>query len=194
MPNNVCWYVGKRNGVAAHIKKEHPEIVIIHCLAHRLELAFKDATKNIGSKLYEKTTTLLLGLYYFYRKGPKQKKMLKKTFRVLCMDRILPTRIGGTRWLPHMQKAIESFIKGYRVLKTQLESVSHDNAKAEGLAKLMGDVAVITFIIILKEIITPLMKLSLALQRKEMPLADSVFRVFSVSDVLKKLNLQVWGP
>ncbi|XP_076079341.1 zinc finger protein 862-like [Mytilus galloprovincialis] len=143
---------GKRSGVAAHLREENPEIVIIHCLAHRLELAFKDAIKQIGNRLYEKTTTLLLGLYYFYRKGPKQKKMLKKTFKLLAMSRIMPTRIGGTRWLPHMQRAIGSFIKGYTAIKTQLETASHDNAKAEGLAKIMGDVAVITFIIILKVI------------------------------------------
>jgi hypothetical protein len=59
-------YVGKRNGVAANIKEEHPETVIIHCLAHHLELAFKDATKNFGSRLYEKTTTLLLGWCQVY--------------------------------------------------------------------------------------------------------------------------------
>lgn len=49
-----------------------------------------------------------------------------------------------------MQRAIGSFIKAYTAIKTQLETASHDNAKAEGLAKIMGDVAVITFIIILK--------------------------------------------
>lgn len=44
-----------------------------HCLAHRMELAFKAASP----KLYEKTMTLLIGLYYLYRSSPTQKKALK---------------------------------------------------------------------------------------------------------------------
>ncbi|CAG2192493.1 unnamed protein product [Mytilus edulis] len=56
----------KRSGVAAHLREENPEIVIIHCLAHRLELAFKDAIKQIGNRLYEKTTTLLLGWFFYW--------------------------------------------------------------------------------------------------------------------------------
>lgn len=59
----ITFFLGKRSGVAAHLREENPEIVIIHCLAHRLELAFKDAIKQIGNRLYEKTTTLLLGWF-----------------------------------------------------------------------------------------------------------------------------------
>lgn len=41
------------------MKRENPEIVVTHCLAHRVELSFKDDIKS--SKLYDKTITLLLG-------------------------------------------------------------------------------------------------------------------------------------
>lgn len=58
------WYfflkiIGIRNGVAALMKRTNPEIVVTHCLAHRVELSFKDAIKS--SKLYDKTITLLMG-------------------------------------------------------------------------------------------------------------------------------------
>ncbi|XP_063408230.1 zinc finger protein 862-like [Mytilus trossulus] len=139
---------GIRNGVAALMKRENPEIVVTHCLAHRVELSFKDAIKS--SKLYDKTITLLLGLYYLYRRGPKQKKALKRAFSALNMTKILPTRVGGTRWMPHMLRAINVIIKGYRGFKAHLESASHENPKAEGLAKIRTDVAVVTFILNLK--------------------------------------------
>ena len=67
--------MGKNSGLVALLKVEHPEIIGIHCLAHRLELAFKDVFKN--DKLYLKLTTLLLGLYYFYKNSTKQRKNLK---------------------------------------------------------------------------------------------------------------------
>ncbi len=72
--------VGKRNGLIALLKRDHPSIVGVHCLAHRLELCFRDVfAKN---KTYEKLVTLLLGIYYFYKKSSKQRKGLKDTFKV----------------------------------------------------------------------------------------------------------------
>lgn len=80
-----------------------------HCLAHRLELAFKVAIKAASPKLYEKTMTLLIGLYYLYRSSPTQKKALKISFQSLQQTIILPTRDGGTRW---PQRAINACLKG----------------------------------------------------------------------------------
>ena len=68
---------------------------------------------------------LVIGLYYMFRKGPKQKKALKKTYTILNIKKILPTRVEGTRWLPHMFRAINVLIKGYRGLRSQLENSSH---------------------------------------------------------------------
>ena len=50
---------GKNKGVVAFINQQNPETLAIHCMAHRVELAFKDAVKKI--KLYDKATTLLMG-------------------------------------------------------------------------------------------------------------------------------------
>ena len=71
---------GVKNGLVTILKRDYSEIVGFHCLAHRLELSFKDAIK--GQKSFEKLSTLLLGLYYFYKNSSKQKKELKRTFKV----------------------------------------------------------------------------------------------------------------
>ena len=72
--------IGQHGGLAALLKRDYPHIISIHCLAHRLELSFRDAiAKNAN---YEKLTTLLLGLYYFYKKSSKQRKGLLQTFEV----------------------------------------------------------------------------------------------------------------
>ena len=47
--------------MAALFIAEFTEIVVIHCLAHRLELAFRDTMKVCVAALYQKLTTLLLG-------------------------------------------------------------------------------------------------------------------------------------
>ena len=121
-----------------------------HCLAHRLELGFKDAIKTHSQKLYDRAMTLLIGLYYLYRKSPTQKKALKRCFKSMEQSQILPTRVGGTRWLPHTQRAIGVLVKGYRVFKLQLDSSSHTNAKCEGYAKLLQDGHIIAYLLMLK--------------------------------------------
>ena len=132
-----CLFSGKRTGLAARLQENWPHIIVTHCLAHRLELAFRDSLKNTSSSLYDKLMTLLLGLYYLYKKSPKQKKSLKRAFKALKMNQILPSRVGGTLWLPHVERAIDAFVKGYKAIKMQLETESHKNSKAEGLAILM---------------------------------------------------------
>ena len=70
----LCFFLGRKSGLAALLLQRWPHMVVTHCLAHRLELAFKDAVKKTDPKKYERATTLLLGLYYLFRKSPKQKK------------------------------------------------------------------------------------------------------------------------
>lgn len=62
------------------LERDLPELLVVHCLAHRLELSFRDVMK--ADPLYEKLSTLTIGLYYFYKRSPKQRKALKQTFQV----------------------------------------------------------------------------------------------------------------
>lgn len=58
--------------------------------------------------------------------------------------------IGGTRWLPHIDLAIDNFIKGYIPIKHHLETASHENAKAEGLVKIATDGNLLVFLLSLR--------------------------------------------
>ena len=49
--------VGKKGGVSGHLRKLQPSLVTIHCLAHCLELCFKDSIKK--DSLYDSCITLL---------------------------------------------------------------------------------------------------------------------------------------
>ena len=49
--------MGNRTGLATQLKSSHPHMIINHCLAHRMELAYKDAMKD--SKQYKKVQTLM---------------------------------------------------------------------------------------------------------------------------------------
>ena len=114
--------VGQKNGVSKLLKDEQPCMVTIHCFAHRLELAMKDSVKKC--KLYDKVVrVLLMGLYYFYHNSPLNRSMLKRSFTSLTLKAVLPTRVGGTRWVGHTVRALTNYIRGYPAVRNHLEQV-----------------------------------------------------------------------
>lgn len=71
----------KKTCLITSMRNDHPEIIGVHCLAHRFELAFKDIFKS--EKLYTQLTTLLLGLRIFHKNSPyKQRKCKKRSIEV----------------------------------------------------------------------------------------------------------------
>lgn len=61
--------MGTTGGLKGLLTETMPWIVVFWCLAHRLELALKDALK---STLFVQVDELLLRLYYLYEKSPKK--------------------------------------------------------------------------------------------------------------------------
>lgn len=78
--HNYQFQMGKKGGLVTLLQKDFPELLACHCLAHRLELSFRDVVK--ADKKYERLSTLLLGIFYFYKRSPKQRKNLRHTFEV----------------------------------------------------------------------------------------------------------------
>lgn len=105
--------MGKNNGVAALMKCKQPCLQAVHCSAHRLELAFGDCVKK---SRFEKVTLLLLHLYLFYQKSPRKRSLLRRTCEALGCKYLVPSRVGGTRWLPHMKRALQNLWVVYPAL------------------------------------------------------------------------------
>jgi hypothetical protein len=64
----------------------------------------------------------------------------------------MPHRVGGSRWLPHIKKALETLIQTYPAFVSHLETTSHQNAKAEGIAKLLRSLHIMEYALLLKVI------------------------------------------
>ena len=74
--------MGCHSGVGERLKQKRPLITVVHCTAHRLELAFKDVLKN----------------------NPHQLQVVNFLNNICCTAlgvKGIPTRVGGTRWIPH---------------------------------------------------------------------------------------------
>ncbi|XP_077980195.1 E3 SUMO-protein ligase KIAA1586-like [Glandiceps talaboti] len=113
---------GKINGVIAQMRNHiSPAIVMVQCLSHRVELAFKDAMKK--APLYSKVYSLMDELFKFYHKSAKQSAGLKSSFEALNITPCTPTRVGGTRWLSHTLTALNNIWKGDTAIVKHLSQV-----------------------------------------------------------------------
>lgn len=114
---------GLKKGVVTQLRQGRPYILGIHCVAHRLELAFSDAfSKN---NMTRKVEELLSGLYTFYKKSCLNRANLKQGCKEVGMTALMPTRIGGTRWVSHILQALDKVLRGYRGLMHHLDQVSY---------------------------------------------------------------------
>ena len=89
------------------VESKIPWIFWMWCLAHRLELAIKDALK--GSS-FDDVDEMLLRLYYLYHKSPKKCHQLEEIIvqvRGCILDDSTackgkkPISTSGTRWIAH---------------------------------------------------------------------------------------------
>ena len=111
---------GINNGVVTKLRADRPNMLEIHCMAHKLELAFSNGIrKNVMAR---KAENLLSGLYTVYHKSGVNRASLKQHFRELHMKALMPTRVGGTQWLPHLFKALDHFLRGYAGIVRRLEA------------------------------------------------------------------------
>ena len=94
--------------------------------------------------------TLLIGLHYFYKKSYNNKRGLLNTFKALNVTGILPPKVTGTRWLPHLSRGLESLLRNFNAYDAHLSTLSHANPKAEGLVKIMISKDVVAFVLFLQ--------------------------------------------
>ncbi|KAK7168668.1 hypothetical protein R3I93_004856 [Phoxinus phoxinus] len=100
---------GSRSGVVSQLRGDKSYIVGVHCIAHRLELTFKDAVKSCPQCI--KLDDLLSSLYVFYHKSPLNRANLKN------------------RWLAHLFKALDHFLRGYRGLIQHFEQIQSPDSE-----------------------------------------------------------------
>lgn len=58
--------IGKKNGVVALLKKTHPTLINVHCIAHRLALAAGQASTSVQYLKKFKAILQQLFIYYEY--------------------------------------------------------------------------------------------------------------------------------
>ncbi|XP_061472250.1 zinc finger protein 862-like [Rhineura floridana] len=180
--------VGQTNGVAKLLKEIQPCIQSVHCLVHRLEIAYKAALKS--TQPYTILMGLLQNMYYFYHNSSLNKSNLKLVYEDLKLRTSIPSRIGGSRWLLRLQTGLQILLKGYPAVvlhmsKIEEEPCSSNHQKAKDLLKLLLKTDIVKFSHFLLDVINVLNILSRVAQDQNSSIADVFATIQSTLETLQ---------
>lgn len=114
---------GENNGVALLLREIQPCALTVYCFAHHLELSYEAVFQRIP--LYNDVRNLLHSIYHFYHSSPLLRNSLMTAFKNLHLRPVMPSQVGGKRWLQELQAALQNFLKGYPAIVQQLNLVSN---------------------------------------------------------------------
>ena len=181
--------LGKKGGVVALLRRDVPHVIDFHCLPHRLELALLELQKScvLVSTVYD----VLQLIWKTYHYSPKSTRELQSIGTELGINVLKPTQVSGTRWLPHVSRALKVLITPskdgsgqYAAVLCHMEHLSSTskNSDIKGRAKhvceKMKTVQFAAFCHFLADMFAIISKLSLNMQRNDLilPVAVSLIR------------------
>ena len=151
---------GKTNGIGTVLKQKYLQLILWHCLAHRLELAVSDATDDVCNTYQLKL--FIDKLHAVYTKSPKL--LCQPDDVAKSVDEVVLT----TRWvasiiLPCCESSapqLQFFIRALRCSTT----VPHQN-ELNGMCKIISSKAFVENLLLMNDVLAELSMLSQVLQR-----------------------------
>lgn len=185
-------YVGRLNGVVAKLRVEIPWLLGVHCIAHRLELSFLDALKD--EEQLNNVQEMLQGLYKHYHYSPKALRELKELAQVLDEKINKPVNLRGTRWPPHISRALTVMMKSFSVIYAHLKNTISENTssvemrgKARKTLNMLSNFRNLLFIHLMLDVLAVLKALSLLFQRDNIVISAAKDGLYSTELQLRAM-------
>lgn len=127
---------GSKSGVFQKIKEFVPEVIGIHCIAHKLELAVLDANKKFSYMSTFEATVKGVSKFYFF--SPKRRRELKEISELFNNDFAHLGHIKGVRWLSSKERALKALVKNLEAVVVHLEHSFERGGRADDANKAKG--------------------------------------------------------
>ncbi|XP_046549543.1 uncharacterized protein LOC124259448 [Haliotis rubra] len=133
---------GKLSGVVKRMADRVQQLIFaVHCSAHQLELAFKDeclcfvysfllyvtdqcnSIRGLNTTLTSSLREVITPERRQHRNSPLNRHNLKEAFKVFGRKPVMPTRVAGTRWLPHTVRALKKLFQSFGPMVTLLKQI-----------------------------------------------------------------------
>ena len=189
-------------GLRGLLQDDRPWIFTVWCLAHRLELALKDALKGT---LFSTIDEILLRVYYIYSKSPKKCRALEEIVEELkfCLEAddfpseggTRPLRACGTRFIAHKVAALERLLDRFGAYLNHLISLTEDpTTKSDDKQKLKGYISkwreskILLGCAVFHDIIKPAAILCKVLQGEELCIVSVIEALLKTTTSMEKLK------
>ena len=164
--------VGRKNGVAARLKRIIPTLLSVHCICHRLALACADATDELET--IDNVHLWLTQLWKLFDYSSKKSALLLKvqtemrhiTLTSGAQSSVAKTlkRACKTRWLS-FDSAVKSAFEDILAILHTLKKLSDKDVTSVGLLKKMNTLHFFSALYVLKSVLPIVSALSGAFQR-----------------------------
>ncbi|XP_070535062.1 zinc finger protein 862-like [Ptychodera flava] len=156
--------MGQKSGVAKKITDIVPEAVVLHCVAHKLELAALDANKS--AKYMVKFEDTIKGIFGFYHYSPKRRRELYEICAVLEEFGAHFSNVKQVRWLASKERAIKAIKQNLPAVAMHLQHSS--DARAHGYYKEITSVMFLKHLYFMLDYLPLLATLSRAFQQENL--------------------------
>ena len=169
---------GDKNGVKALLQQKSPWLIFQWCVAHRLELALKDALQPTWFKQVDQ---MLTKLHSFYNKSPKKLYELKSLHKLLqntfdfVEGSIKPKRANGTRWISFKLAALRLVLDKFGIYLMHLENLAQEEGNNEivGHLKKWKTSQMLLHIAFFIDVLTPAAELSKIYQEDDIDIVSA---------------------
>lgn len=184
------------------IKTDRPWTAVIWCVAHRLELAIKDALNNT---LFSEIDEMLMRIYYIYSKAPKKCRELDDVIVELgeCLEPSefptgggkRPIRACGTRFIAHKVAALSriidkfgAYLSHFTTLTEQPSTKPADKQKLKGYIRKWRESRILLGCAVFHDVLTPTAMLCKVLQCDEVCITSVIESILRTTKKMEKMK------
>ena len=178
------------------VQESIPWVYWMWCLAHRLELAVKDALQDTAFNFIDE---MLLRLYYIYEKSPRKSRELEEIIGDLrgCLTfddtGVRPVQASGTRWVSHKVEAMKRVLSKFGAYTSHLAALSEDTtvrdrAKLKGFFTKWTDAKYLLGCAVFVDVLTPCAILSKVMQSDDLDVLDAFMSMLKTVKEVGKLG------
>ena len=174
---------GQHNGLAALLTANYPLIKPFHCMAHRLELAVKNATDTVNSVSHFRD--LVDGVYKVYSMSPKNQREIEMIAGSLSVELMKVQKVFDVRWVFSSFMSVTALLRDLPALYEHFNKLSSPESDRSGkekskysrLAKKLRSWFVVAEACMLKDALRSLKQLSLYMQGDDASVLDAHMHV-----------------
>ena len=187
---------GRLQGVATLMKKKIPNIQSFHCMAHRLELAVKNAVDDVNEISHFRD--FIDSVYKIYSMSPKNEGELEEIAKELSVELLKIHKIFDIRWVFSSYRSMKAVWNDLPALFVHFDCCSRDmsrngkeRSKYLGLCKKMQSWLFLAEVAMLFDALFILMQFSKYLQSDNLDVTSIQLQIDNVRNkllALKTLN------